>query len=90
VDDEEQLAAFALSGILTSVMLSAAEAPRTWLYIWERDGLSWLIRFLDRRPDGRMDSDWMRPFLTLNRDAILSPDGTMDFNLRAARLAKQA
>jgi hypothetical protein len=91
-DDEEQLAALALGGILTSAMMSAAEGPasRTWLYGWERDGLRWLIRFLDRRPDGRMDSAWVRPFLTLNRDAILAPDGAMDFNLRAARLANVA
>jgi hypothetical protein len=89
-DDEEQLAALALSGILTSAMLHAAEGParRVWLYSWERDGLRWLIRFLDRRPDGRMDSAWMRPFLKLNRDAILS-DAKMNFNLRAARLAEQ-
>jgi hypothetical protein len=91
-EDEEQLAAYALSGILTSAMMDASEgsAKRNWLFIWERNGLQWLLRFLDRRPDGRMDSDWMRPFLDLNRDAILSSEGQMDFNLRAARLAKQA
>lgn len=90
--DEEQLAAYALSGVLTSAMLNAVneQMPRVSLYCWERDGLRWLIRFLDRRPDGRMDSAWMRPFLELNRDAILAEEGTMNFNLRAARLAKEA
>jgi hypothetical protein len=90
--DEEQLAALALGGVLTSAMMSAAEgpSPRAWLYVWERDGLRWLIRFIDRRPDGRMDSEWTRSFLELNREAILSEGGKMDFNLRAARLAKAA
>lgn len=94
MDDEEQLAALALSGILTSAMLRASEEkpePRTWLFGWERDGLSWLVRFRERRPEGgRMDSDWMPNFLNLNRTAILDPNGRMDFNLRAARLAKRA
>lgn len=91
-EDEEQLAAFALSGVLTSAMINAAESqmPRAWLYCWERDGLRWLIRFIDRRPDGRMDSAWMRQFLELNREAILTDGSTMNFNLRAARLAKEA
>lgn len=86
--DEEQLAALALGGILTSAMMRAYEEPRTWLFSWERDGLRWLIRFCDRRPDGIMDSEWTRSFLALNRAAILSDDGRIDFNLRAARLAK--
>lgn len=93
MDDEEQIAALALSGVLTSVMLHAAEArpeQRKWLYSWERDGLQWLIRFRDRRPSGFMDSAWMPNFLDLNREAIMSVDGRMNFNLRAARLAKSA
>ncbi len=92
-DDEEQLAALALGGILTSALMRAApdgSDARTWLYSWERDGLQWLIRFRERRPNGRMDSQWTASFLNLNRDAILSPDGKMDFNLRAARLAQTA
>lgn len=94
--DEEQLAAFALSAVLTTEMLRAANGEdnggrrRASLYCWERDGLRWLIRFQDRRPSGRMDSAWMPAFLELNREAILSDGGAMDFNLRAARLAKEA
>jgi hypothetical protein len=90
MDDEDQLAAYALSGNLTSAMLHAHDEKRTWLFGWERDGLRWLIWFVDRRPDGLMDSAWMRPFLDLNREAILSDRGRMNFNLRAARLAKEA
>lgn len=94
--DEEQIAAIALSGVLTSEMLRAADGDghchmrRTWLYGWEREGLRWLVRFQDRRTDGRMDSAWMPAFLELNREAILSDGGAMNFNLRAARLAKEA
>jgi len=85
-DDEEQIAALALADILTSAMFLAYEGKpsRTWLYCWERDGLSWLLRFRERRPDARANA-WMYAFLDLNRDAILRPDGTMDFNLRRAR-----
>lgn len=86
--DEEQLAALALSAVLTSAMLHAAEEHRRFLYCWERDGLQWLIRFRERRPDGVMDSNWMPRFLDLNHGAIMSEDGAMDFNLRAARLAQ--
>ena len=89
-DDEDQLAALAVGGVLTRLMMRAHEDSTTWLFIWERDGLRWLIRFCDRRPDERMDSDWTRLFLNLNRAAILSDDGRMNFNLRAARLAKSA
>lgn len=86
--DEDQLAALALSGVLTSAMLRASEEGRRFLYCWERDGLQWLVRFRDRRPDGVMDSNWMPRFLALNREAIMAADDTMDFNLRAARLAQ--
>lgn len=88
--DEEHRAADALGGILTSTMMHAYEerlGPRTFLYVWERDGLQWLLRYQDRHPDGSVGNDWMRAFLDLNRDAINDPDGRMDFNLRAARLA---
>lgn len=84
-EDEDQSAAAVLSEILTSAMQRAHDVDkRTWLYGWERDGYRWLIRFWDRRPSGSMCA-WSGAFLRLNRDAILSPDGRMDFNLRAAR-----
>lgn len=83
--EEEHKAAHALGGILTSTMMYAYESvtgPRTFLYLWEREGLSWLIRYLDRNPEGSVGNDWMATFLELNREAILSDDGRMDFNLR--------
>lgn len=87
--DEEQAAAQALSDLLTSAMMRAHEVDhRVWLYKWERDGLRWLIRFRDRRPDGVM-CEWCVAFMRLNRDVILEDHGKMDFNLRAARLAQQ-
>lgn len=92
-DDEEQIAARTLGDLLTSAMMRAYEEtpePRRWLYCWERDALQWLIRFKQRRPDARMSSDWIATFIDLNREAIESPSGAMDFNLRAARLAKEA
>jgi len=92
MDDEECKAAHALGGILTSTMMHAYEeklGPRTFLYIWEREGLQWLLRFEGRSPDKSIGNDWMRAFLALNRDAINDPDGRMDFNLRSAREAKQ-
>ena len=84
--DEDQAAASVLSELLTSAMTRAYQEtpPRTWLYGWERDGYRWLIRFWERRPDGTMCA-WSGSFLRLNRDAILSGDGRIDFNLRAAR-----
>lgn len=93
MEDEEHRAAKALSGVLTSVMLHQAAPdgimPRTWLYGWERDGLQWLIRFQTRRPWDALDNGWMPKFLELNRKAILDGD-EMNFNLRAARLAKES
>lgn len=87
--DEEQLAAAALGDILTSAMMRAHEVDkRDWLYVWERDGYRWLLRFKDRRPDGVMCA-WSASFMTLNRDVILGDARPIDFNLRAARLAKQ-
>lgn len=88
MDDEEQLAALALGGVLTSAMMRAYESHRAWLYIWERAGWQWLVRFKERRPDGRMDSLWTDSFLARNRDAIMSDHDKMNFNLRDARLAE--
>jgi hypothetical protein len=88
---EEQIAARVLGDLLTSAMTAAAGGPmaRQWLYGWERDGLAWLLRFKERRPDGHMSSAWIAAFLDLNRAAILDPHGKMNFNLRAARLAAE-
>lgn len=90
-EDEEQIAARALGDLLTSAMTAAYnEKPsRVWLYGWEREALQWLLRFKERRPDGHMSSAWTHDFIELNRDAILRPDGKMDFNLRRARLLKE-
>lgn len=87
--DEEQLAAHAMSNILTSAMMRAHDTGRAWLYSWELDGFRWLIRFHDRRPDGLMCA-WAHSFMTLNREALLGgTTNVMDFNLRAARLANE-
>lgn len=88
MDDEEQKAASALGGLITSAMIRAIDEKRD-IYIWERKALQWLIRFRDRRPHGHMGNDLVKSFLEPNREVILSPDGRMDFNLRAADLAKQ-
>lgn len=91
MDDEEQLAAQALSDCLTSAMMRAHDVEhRAWLYGWELRGFRWLLRFKDRRPDGVMCA-WASSFADLNRDALLSEKtNTMNFNLRAARLAREA
>lgn len=96
-DDEEQQAAKILSDMLAIEMIRAYKhdqpewaRPRRWLYCWEREGLSWLIRFMDQRPGPFGGSAWTAAFIELNRDAILDPGGLMDFNLRAARLEKEA
>lgn len=84
--DEEHKAAHAMGNILTSSMMRAYEGdptPRTWLYLWERDGLQWLVRFRERHPRASVGNDWMSTFLALNRDAIMSEDERMDFNLKA-------
>ncbi|MBO6755507.1 MAG: hypothetical protein JJ902_04220 [Roseibium sp.] len=86
--DEEQEAAFALSDLLSSAMFQAynnGENARTYLYGWERRGFRWLFRFKERCPDGMLGNAWTADFMNLNRDAILSEDGRMDFNLRTAR-----
>ena len=85
--DEEEIAAKALGDILTSTLWHAYETapvPRTWLFCWERDGLQWLLRFRERRPGGSTGNLWISTFLDLNREAILDPDGAMNFNLRDA------
>lgn len=90
--DEEQLAANALGEILASVMMHAygeRMGPRLWLYCWERDGLTWLIRFKERRPDWTMNL-WTSNFIDLNREAILDENGRMDFNLKAYDARKRA
>jgi hypothetical protein len=92
--DEERAAAMVISDMLATALLAAAlheKPPRTFLYCWERDGLRWLIRFKERRPEESRGSAWTGDFIDLNRDAILSDDGgvRMNFNLRAARLAKE-
>ena len=87
-DDEDQLAASALSNILTSAMFRAYDGNRKYLYVWERDGYSWLLRFKERKPDSILCA-WSTSFMYLNRDAILAAGGPLDFNLRAARLAEQ-
>lgn len=90
-DDEDQLAATALGDALTSAMFRAYEIDnRKQLFSWERDGYRWLIRFKKRRPDGVICA-WSSSFMQLNHDAIMGDSGEpMDFNLRAARLARQA
>ncbi len=89
MDDEEQIAAMALSDLLCSTLFRAYEENprRTFLYIWERTALRWLLRFKDRRPDGILNA-WTASFADLNRGIILAEGGTIDFNLRAARLAR--
>jgi hypothetical protein len=85
--DEDQEAAQALSDLLTSAMMRAHEIEkRDWLYGWERRGYKWLLRFRERRPDGVMCA-WSSAFLDLNHDVVLD-HGKLDFNLRAARLAR--
>lgn len=84
--NEDRLAAHALGGILTSTLFHAYEepmGPRRFLYVWERDGLRWLLRFRRRDPDGSVGNDWMATFLALNEAAIEDDHGLMDFNLRA-------
>jgi hypothetical protein len=87
--DEDQRAAHALSDMLATLLLKACDDKRNWLYCWERDGLQWLIRFMDRRSEG-IGNAWTFAFIDLNRDAILDTYGVMDFNLRAARMKKEA
>lgn len=82
--NEEAQAASILAELLVSALMRAHTERRTWLYIWERDGLRWLIRYRDRRPKG-VFNDWVGTFIKLNREAILSEDAPMDFNLRAFR-----
>lgn len=90
MQDEEQLAALAMSKLLTSAMMRAHDVEkRAWLYSWEIDAFRWLLRFNDRRPDCVICA-WAHSFMTLNKDAIVGgKTNTMDFNLRAARLARE-
>lgn len=87
---EEQIAAMALSDMLVSTLLRAYDEnpQRTFLYIWERNALRWLLRFKERRPDGIMNA-WTASFADLNRAIILADGGEIDFNLRAARIARE-
>lgn len=83
---EEADAAESLGEILTSSMFRACNEPlggRKWLYIWERRGLRWLIRYRDRTNGGSVGNDWIAHFIELNREAILSDHEHMDFNLKA-------
>ncbi len=79
---EDRLAAKAMAAMLSSVLLKAYDEPRRFLYIWEREALQWLIRFRERDPTAGFD-DWTGTFMRLNHDAIMDPDGKMDFNLKA-------
>lgn len=91
-DEEETAAARAIGGLITSTMLRAHEErpqPRTFLYVWEREALCWLLRYRDRHPRGPVGNDWVATFLALNRDAILDENGRMDFNLRAFAESKE-
>ncbi|MCV9964024.1 hypothetical protein OIU34_19270 [Pararhizobium sp. BT-229] len=93
LEDEEKIAAAALGETLTSVMLPAYDERRPrrdFLYVWERQGLRWLVRFKNRHPGGSVGNDWMSDFIELNREAILSDDGRMDFNLRAFNARQDA
>ena len=89
-DDEEQISAMALSDLLCSTLLRAYEETprREFLYVWERRALRWLFRFRERRADGIMNA-WTASFADLNRDVIMADGGKIDFNLRAARLARE-
>lgn len=88
--EEEQLAALALSGVLTSVMFDAASKGRKELHLYEREGLLWLLRFIDRRSEGRLDNEWIKTFLSLNREEILDKFGLMNFNLREERMKMES
>lgn len=80
--DEDLLAAKALADVLSSAMLRAYEHKRA-LYIWEMDGLAWLVRFMDRRPAGPLNG-WTCAFIRLNRERILAGNPVMDWNLASA------
>lgn len=86
-ESEEHVVAKALGEILTSTMLRAYEEPnggRRFLYIWEREGLRWLLRYSMRHPDcANVGNAWMSTFLKLNERSINTDAGLMDFNLRA-------
>jgi len=73
-----------LSDVLASAMFHAYEqkpAPRTSLYVWERDAFIWLLDY--RAAGGKaLMSAWTAHFMRLNEAAIRS-NGRMDFNLRA-------
>lgn len=79
--NEEELAARALGELLTTALLNGYNDNKTWLYSWERDGLTWLVRFKDRNPNKSYSNAWIAHFIHLNRDAILT-DKRMNFNLR--------
>jgi len=87
--DEERRACVALADLLSSVLTRKYEDGYRDLFCWERDALTWIIRFMDRRPDGYYGCAWTRAFIDLNREAILADD-RLDWNLRAARLRKEA
>ncbi len=84
--NEEHAAAAVIGEMLTSAMLKAYEdpsGPRRHLYSWERDGLRWLLRYMDRnKSDFNVGNAWMNSFLYLNEGVITSEDGLIDFNLR--------
>lgn len=90
--DEDQMAASVMSELLASAILQAyndGENPRLFLYVWERKAFRWLVRFHERNPHGLINM-WTKHFIDLNRKAILSTDGQMDFNLKAADEKKAA
>ena len=89
--NEDDLAAYAISDMLPSPLLRDAyqEPRRTFLYCWERDGLNWLIRYKERGGKTPLNA-WTMAFIDLNRELIVSGIGRIDWNLRDARLRKEA
>lgn len=87
--DEERRACEALSDLLATALLRAHDNGRFTLFCWERAGLAWIIRLMDRRADGYYGSAWTFGFIETNREAILNPSLAIDWNLRAARLKRE-
>ncbi|UXS01686.1 hypothetical protein [Agrobacterium tumefaciens] len=79
--DEEISAAGALGELLTSAMHHAHETSRSYFYSWERDAWRWLIRYLERNPDGPTGNDWVKTFIASNREQIQAETGNINFQL---------
>lgn len=81
--DEDDLAAYVMSGTMTFVLLSAAERPG-YLLGCHYECLMWLSRYMDRKPNGELFNLWVRHFMQLNKENI-DNNRPLDFNLRATK-----